>query len=213
MVLDQQHGLAKDALAQGRDAALGNYGEAKSLYQPVAANYGAYSDMYKNALGLGGTEGSQGAINAFRGANPGYGFQFDQGMQGLNRAASAGGRLASGNAMMEAQKYGTGLADQSYQNWLSNLFRGGQQAYQGIQGQSQALDAMGRTNMGYGQSLAQLETDMGDKTASMGMSGFKAGDTAAANRFGAVMGGLGLVSNLAGSLFGGGGSIFKGFGK
>lgn len=196
-------------LGEGYNEAKDAYGRAGALYDPVAADYGAYSGMYRNALGLGGQPGSDTATSAFRTTNPGYQFAYDQGMQALNRAASAGGRLASGGAMMEAQKYGTGLADQTWQKWLDNLMRGSQQSFQGIQGQSQAQDALARNAQNYAQQRAALETDTMDKTASIGMSGFKAGDTAAANRFGAVMGGLNLLSNLGGSIFGG----FKGGGS
>lgn len=200
-------------LGEGYNEAKDAYNKAGSLYDPVAADYGAYSGMYRNALGLGGREGSDAATAAFRTTNPGFGFAYDQGMQGLNRAASAGGRLASGGALMEAQKYGTGLADQTWQKWLENLMRGGQQSFQGIQGQSQAQDALARNAQNYAQARTALETDTMDKTASIGMSGFKAGDQAAANRFGALMGGANLLASLGGSIFGGfggsGSNLFK----
>ena len=206
MVMDDSFKYAKGALETGRQNAVDAYGRAEALYKPVGADYGAYAGMYKNALGLGGPQGGAAATTAFRQTNPGYQFAYDQGMQGLNRAASAGGRLASGNALMEAQKYGTGLADQTGNTWLNNLGQGQDRAFRGIQGQSQAIDALGRTEMQAGQDMAGLQMDMGKTSAGIGMSGMKAGDQAAANRFGALMGGLNLLSNLGGSIFGG----FKG---
>lgn len=203
MVMDDSFKYAKGALEQGQKGALDAYGRAENLYKPVAADYQPFSSMFKNAVGLGGSGGTASALSAFRGANPGYQFAYDQGMQGLNRAASAGGRLASGNAMMEAQKYGTGLADQTYNSWLSRLGEGQDRAFRGIQGQSQAIDAQGRTYMQGGQDMAGLQMDMGKTSAGIGMSGMKAGDQAAANRFGALMGGLNMLSSLGGSIFGG----------
>lgn len=203
MVMDDSFKYAKGALEEGKTGALDAYGRAEALYKPIGADYSAYSNMYKNGVGLGGSNGTVAALGAFRGANPGYQFAYDQGMQGLNRAASAGGRLASGNALMEAQKYGTGLADQTYQTWLNNLGQGQDRAFRGIQGQSQVIDAIGRTNMQAGQDMAGLQMDMGKTSAGIGMSGMKAGDQAAANRFGAMMGGLNLLSSLGGSVFGG----------
>ena len=182
MVMDDSFKYAKGALEEGKKGALDAYGRAENLYKPVAADYQPFSQMFKNGVGLGGSAGTASALTAFRSATPGYQFAYDQGMQGLNRAASAGGRLASGGAMMEAQKYGTGLADQTYNTWLSNLGQGQDRAFRGIQGQSQALDAMGRTNMQAGQDMSGLQMDMGKTSAGIGMSGMQAGQQAAANR-------------------------------
>ena len=166
-------------------------------------------------------------------ANPGYQFALDQGQQGLARQAAAGGRAASGGALMASQKYGQGLANQEYNNWyqnyMNNLYRGQQGAMQGITGQSQALDAQGRlaygygtdtgnNAMAYGNTLANMGTQYGDKAASISMSGLKAGDQAAQNRMSAVYGGIDLGAKLLGTMMGNPsalsnlGSNFKGFG-
>jgi hypothetical protein len=46
---------------------------------------------------------------------PGYQFQFDQGMQALERTLAAGGELSSGKAMTEAIQYGQGFASNQFQ--------------------------------------------------------------------------------------------------
>lgn len=48
--------------------------------------------------------------------DPGYQFQLEQGNKNLNRSLGAQGSLFSGRALQEAQKFGQGLADQTYKD-------------------------------------------------------------------------------------------------
>lgn len=48
-------------------------------------------------------------------ATPGYQFTLNQGLQGVQNAASARGLGVSGSALKDAAKYATGLADNTYQ--------------------------------------------------------------------------------------------------
>ena len=207
---------SKADLQSGYDQQTGYLNQARDLYKPIGDDYAGYAGMYKNGIGLGGAQGSADALAAFRGANPGYGFMFDQGQQALARQAAAGGRAASGNALLASQRYGQGLADQTYQGWLQNLGRGGDMAFRGIQGQSQALDALGRGAYQYGSDKATMGQAYGDKAAGIGMGGLMAGQTAAQNKFN-FAGQLGnTFANLLGQAMGGGGkastSIFSGVG-
>jgi hypothetical protein len=52
-----------------------------------------------------------------------YGFSLDQGLQALDRTHAAAGNLSSGNADTDAMKYATGLAGQTYGNYLVWLCR------------------------------------------------------------------------------------------
>jgi hypothetical protein len=52
---------------------------------------------------------------------PGYQFQLSQGLQAQQAQQAAQGRLVSGGALLEAQKYGQGLASGQYQTQLQNL--------------------------------------------------------------------------------------------
>jgi len=52
---------------------------------------------------------------------PGYQFQFDQGMQALERQQAAGGAANSGQAETAAIQFGQGLAQTSFGNWESML--------------------------------------------------------------------------------------------
>lgn len=51
---------------------------------------------------------------------PGYQFAFDQGLQGIDRGAAAKGTLQTGGTLKAEQTFGTGLADQTYQNAVGN---------------------------------------------------------------------------------------------
>jgi hypothetical protein len=54
--------------------------------------------------------------NAFQ-ADPGYQFQRNEGMRGIERSFAARGGAASGNALKALAEFNSGLAAQSYGNW------------------------------------------------------------------------------------------------
>ena len=80
----------------------GMYGVAPA--GTVSATPGASSDPYG-----GYTE------------SPGYAFQRDQGIQAAERAAAAGGRLASGGTQKAIARYVTGVAANDFDNYTSRL--------------------------------------------------------------------------------------------
>jgi hypothetical protein len=110
-------------LNTGYSNAKGDLNSALGAYKPLsdlAGKYTAGTDMYLNALGLNGATGNDAAKAAFQ-TGPGYDFTLNQGLDALNRRRAAGGMLNSGNADIEALKFGTGLADQTYGDWLTRL--------------------------------------------------------------------------------------------
>lgn len=107
----------------GYDTARGDLGNALGAYEPLAAlgkKYGAGTDLYMDALGVNGPGGNARATGAFQ-AGPGYEFTLNSGLDALNRRRAAGGMLDSGNADLDAIRFGTGLADQTYGDWLTRL--------------------------------------------------------------------------------------------
>lgn len=110
----------KEYIDTGEAKSAGFLGDAAALYDPYAATGGAANAMEANALGLNGAEGNAAAVAAFQ-KGPGYDFAVDESMRGAERAASAGGMLASGNLMAELQTRGQNLANQEYGNWLGRL--------------------------------------------------------------------------------------------
>lgn len=76
---------------------------------------------YQSGLGLlpGQTPG-QGSTAGFMGS-PGYQFQRNQGLDAISNQASRAGGVLSGNVLKQLQTYGTGLANQDWYNYLSQL--------------------------------------------------------------------------------------------
>lgn len=146
---------ARTALEGGLDTASGLYGEARDLYRPLYDQGLQGLEMYGNALGLGGAEGNQAAVGAFK-TSPGYDFALNQGLQALERRASAQGRLGSGNTALDTLGYAQGLANQEYGNWLDRLSGLGGYATTGAAGQSGALGSEAAANLSTAGSLADL---------------------------------------------------------
>lgn len=71
--------------------------------------------------------------------SPGYEFAREQGIRAIDQAASARGLLGSGGRLRELMRYGTGVANQDYANYMNRLAS--------LAGLSQSRgQAMGATN-------------------------------------------------------------------
>ena len=150
----QAQGYLTDAYGTGTTA----INQAVGAYQPLAAlgtQYNKAGALNLDALGVNGPQGNANATAAFQ-AGPGYQFQFDQGMDALNRRRAAGGMLNSGNADIDAIKFGQGTANQEYQNWLKNLQASGQMGLQATgaaaAGQAGQYDTLAQLAQTYGQN-------------------------------------------------------------
>lgn len=218
--LQGDYGQGRDALsnnfAAGRNAATTNYGNASNLYAGLGDYfknmYGGGAQAYGDATGANGAEGFGRAQSNFR-SDPGYGFQMDQGLQGLQRTHAAAGNLASGNADADTLKFSQGLADQSYGNYVSRLAPYLQLAGAGqtaaVSGQANAAQHLGNTldasyrgeggglnasYMGEGGAANAAATGVGASNAAATMNNYNVG----ANQLSALAAG----GKLAGSLFG-----------
>lgn len=100
---------------------------------------------YGDATGANGPEGYARAVSSFQ-ANPGYQFALNQGLQAIDRGAASRGLVTSGNTLNAEQQYGTGLANQYYQQYVQNL-----QPYLGQQ--TSAAGGAASVNMGEGNAL------------------------------------------------------------
>lgn len=199
-VQGQAKAEAQGQLDAGYKTATDKLTQAGAQFDPYI-NPG-YAAMYANALGINGADGKTAATDAFRGANPGYQFDYDQGLQGLLRAASAGGNLASGNTLTAAQSYGTGLADKYYQQWLDNLRSGLSSSFAASQGKAGTLGQAGTLGYQLGADKAGVTRGVADNTSNL------IGAIGQAKTQGAMnVAGLGLgVLNTATNLFTGGGT-------
>lgn len=104
---------------------------------PYVASGTAANQRLSGLLGIdGGDPASQ--LEALQ-SSPGYKFKLDQGTQALNRSLGAQGNLFSGRALKEAEQFGQGLADQTFNDYA------GQLSQQSAAGQN-AAGAMGGLN-------------------------------------------------------------------
>jgi len=144
---------ARGDLTSGAATATGLLGQAGSVYDPLVAGGGAAYGRLLDATGANGAEGSERATTAFRAA-PGYEYARDEALGSIQRAAGARGDLAGGNATMDLLKASTGLADQSYQQYVNNLsgLQGGYLA--GLGGQAGALTGQAGVASSTGGALA-----------------------------------------------------------
>lgn len=78
------------------------------------------ANAYADALGLNGPEGNANAVAGFK-TGPGYDFMMDQGLQALERRASAQGNLQSGETGLDTLRFATGLAGQEWGGYLDRL--------------------------------------------------------------------------------------------
>jgi hypothetical protein len=166
--LQQGAGKADRLLKKGKLSGIGAYDDAQSQYtpqyqeasnvfQPFTQNGSQLNSLYTDALGGNGQEGYDNAINAFHTA-PGYQFLQQQGEQSALRNNAAIGGVASGNVLTDLAKFNTGLADQSYQQWMDNLYRGAGQGLQGASGQANALMGLGSQMANTGAGKADVYT-------------------------------------------------------
>ena len=77
-------------------------------------------------------------------SNPGYQFAMDQGMNAMNRTAAAKRGRFAGGALLEAQKFGQGLAGTQYNN-IANILS----------------TALGRATNQYGQDISRYGLEQG----------------------------------------------------
>lgn len=201
----QTQGL--DALDKAYGASSGYLNDAGNLWSGLTDKFGKATTLGLDALGVNGADGNARATAAFQ-SGPGYQFTLDSGLDAINRRRAGAGMLDSGNADIDAIKFGTGLADQTYGSWLDRL--GGYTApeLQATSGQASSLGALS--------DLSQT-----DATNRIGLYGNVASGNIGANNMQAAgeaagaknaLGGVLSLATLGTSLAGGGGlgsSLFK----
>lgn len=104
----------------GNNAATGYLGQAGDQFSELSDFGKSNMGYYKDALGLNGEQGNAATMDRFQ-QGPGYDFAMDQGLSALERRAGAQGRLQSGNTGVDTMKFATGLADQTFGNWMDRL--------------------------------------------------------------------------------------------
>ncbi|WMT88279.1 hypothetical protein NO932_06620 [Pelagibacterium sp. 26DY04] len=187
-------------LDAGTERAAGYLDQVGGLYEPLSELGMRGANMRANALGLNGAEGTAAAQEAFQ-TGPGYQFALDQGLQALERRGAAQGRLQSGQTGIDTMKYATGLADQSWNNWLGNLGSYDNMALAGAAGQGGALNNL--ANLYTGDAAQRVDLTGGVLQSIMGANNQRA---AGQQAFGASVGNA--LGSLGGALGG-----FTGYGS
>lgn len=185
---------AADTAAQTQRAAQAQLRADQAPYMAAGQNALMHTG---NAAGTNGPEGNAAALDAFH-TSPGYQFQMEQGLRGIDAGASARGMLRSGATLKAEQTFGQGLANQdfgAYYNRLMGLTTMGQNAAAGV-GSQGATAAAG---------IAGTQVSAGGAQASIYGQAAQGIGNAAAN-----YGNNSLYSQKMNPLAGGGGDGFSG---
>ncbi len=155
--------LGSNLAAQGQLSSATN--KANAQLNPYLKTGAGASSTLGGYLGLPGGQG--GSAQDILAASPGYQFQLDQGNRALAAQHAASGSLNSGAAMKAAEQFGTGLANQTGQQYFSNLQGTAGQGL-GAAGQygnnTTALgSAKGAASIATGNTLAQLLSGTGGR--------------------------------------------------
>jgi hypothetical protein len=181
---------------QGRDALQQNYTNALQPFQQNYQTANAGQNQLASLLGFG-PQGSQGMQQTLQNM-PGYQFALNQGDQNVLRNQAATGQLNSGATNVDLMKFGQGLADQNYNNYVSQLqpFLGAAgNAAQGIGGLYSGLgNALNQSYTGQGNAAFGAQAGIGNAQANADLAGLQA----SGNLWGGLLG-------LGKGIFGGGG--------
>jgi hypothetical protein len=144
-----------NALNKARSAQLGANQAAINTISPYLQSGGAANTRLSALLGLD-PNADQTTIQDTLRNSPGYQFRLSEGQNALDRSLGAKGNLFSGRAIKAGQEFGQGLADQTYNNYISQLTNqanAGQQAagntaeLYGQQGDIQSSSTMAKSNL------------------------------------------------------------------
>ena len=94
--------------------------ESRGIYKPyMDTGQHALAD-YASFTGLNGPDAAAAAMANFT-SSPGYGYQVEQGLKGVDAGAAAKGMLRSGATLKAEQTLGANLANQDFSAYLSRL--------------------------------------------------------------------------------------------
>lgn len=145
--------------------------QAAALMQPYLNTGNASNTALAEAMGLGGNPNAAGygaltkpfSMGDFT-TDPGYQFRLAEGQKALDRRQTAGGNYFSGAALKEAQDFGQGLANQTYQDAYNRYTQNQNNLYNKLASQSQlgtnVANQMGDiyTNMGKAKAASSVGT-------------------------------------------------------
>lgn len=101
------------AISQGQQ-------QANADVQPWVTTGTAANSQQANLLGLNGQPAADTAMTSFQ-ASPGYAYQVQQGLRGVDAGAASKGLLRSGATLKAEQTLGSNLANQDFSAYMSRL--------------------------------------------------------------------------------------------
>lgn len=158
-------------------------------------------------------------------ADPGYAFRLSEGMKALDRTAAARGGLLSGSTLKGAQRYGSDLASQEYQNAFNRYQANRAQQEQAYGNafnrfQTERINTLAplQSLAGVGQSASQQAAQAAQAYGAGGantLGALGAGQTGALGAFGAAQGGniIGAGNARASGYMGGANALSSGLGQ
>lgn len=167
--------------------------QGKNFLDKYSNAGGGSLEMYLSSLGLG--DGGAAAQKAFK-TGPGYQFRMDQGLQGVDRGASANGLLGSGNAAMALNDYAQGVANQEYGGWQDRLGGLAQMGFAAAQGQTARQGRIADLQYGYGRDQANLISGAANSNADAMNRGYEQDAMSRAMGQQNLFGGIGGLLNL-----------------
>lgn len=198
--LQQGYNALSDLYGQGRNAITSSYNQAQGYYAPLVASTTAGANAYGDASGANGTAGLARAMDTFKnsGQYGNYGFSLQQGLQALDRTHAAAGNLSSGNADTDTLNYATGLANNTYNSYLSGLqpyLGANNSAVSGAAGVATGEgNALNSSYQAQGNAANTNYTNQGASTAAADMNNYNISQN--------LWNGIGKAVNLGSSLFG-----------
>ena len=135
--------------------------QQKELAQPYTDLGKSAIDKYKDLLGLG-KNGSAGIESTLQ-SMPGYQFTQSQGNDATKASLAAEGLALSGNAATALDKFNTGLADSTYQQYVNNLLNPIQIGQGAAAGQAANIQTgasnLGNIAIGQGNTMAGIDAN------------------------------------------------------
>ena len=163
-------GKAADAQEDAANSAAASQAQSlafqREMYEQNREDMAPWRDTGENALNRLWQKAKRGP-GEFQ-ASPGYQFAFDEGLQALDRSAAARGRLNSGAQDKALTRYGQGMANQEYDNFLNRYYQS-LTPYQSLAGVGQTATST-TANMGQNaaNSIAGIYNNIGNTQLSAG---------------------------------------------
>lgn len=140
--------------------------QEKALSAPYTGLGQSAIPQLEQLLGLTGPNGQPAnaqTVQQTLANTPGYEFAKEQGLQGVQNSAAGAGMLKSGNTLQALDTFGTGLANQTYQQTIGNLEQTvglGQAAAAGQAANIQTgASNLGNIAIGQGNTLAGIDAN------------------------------------------------------